>query len=393
METTRATRLLIVLLLAAAVAIRFASFDFLTDDVRNWVFAWYDYHLEHGVSGLEQAPTNVMSDAGNYPPPFFYFLLVASQFDAWLPKLHLVKLFPTIFDFALAGVVLLIVRRASPRPQHPWIAFFMVLFAPTVLANSALWGQADSIPTTFVAASILAIMGGHPILACMAAGVAISFKATGVFILPFLLMLALRGRIKWAHLLVVPLAYAAMMLPAIIAGRSVIDVLTIYLRQGELYERLSMNAPNLYAFAPDWFYDAGRVLGFVVTAAACAAFALAPVRWRAALTPRFLLLAATLSLLLVPFLLPKMHDRYFYAVDVVAIALAWHDRRLWYAPVLSQLSSAIAYVPILSEAAFGIDDGYVALGPVAVVINTVLVFLLTREYWRSLHPVDVGGRA
>jgi len=370
------------------------SFDFLTDDVRNWVFAWYDYHRELGVAGLGQAPTNVMRDAGNYSPPFFYFLLLVAPLDAWLPKLVLVKLVPTLFDFAAAAVVYCVAWRATSRPVSPWVAFFAVLFAPTVLANSALWGQADSIPAAFVAAAVLGALARRPAGAALLVGVALAFKATAVFLAPFLAVLAFRGALAWRQLLLVPLGYFGLMLPALLAGRGLGDLATIYLRQGDLYHRLSMNAPNLYYLLPDGWYGVGVPVGLAVAALGCAAFVVLPVLRRTPLTPRFLLVAATFSLLLVPFLLPKMHDRYFFAVDILSIALVWFDRRLWYVPVLSQLSSALAYVPIISEAALGIDDGYIGLMPVAVGINTVLVALLAREYWRSSAPsrASAGGQ-
>jgi len=48
--------------------------------------------------------------------------------------------------------------------------------------------------------------------------------------------------------------------------------------------------------------------------------------------------------LLVPFVLPGMHERYFYPGEVLAVALAFlRPRRTWFVPLLVQFSSLVAY--------------------------------------------------
>ena len=98
--------------------------------------------------------------------------------------------------------------------------------------------------------------------------------------------------------------------------------------------------------------------------------------------------SATVSLMLAPFLLPKMHDRYFFAADLCSIALAFIIPRLWFVPVGLQISSTLAYVPILCEFYDDLHQGqltfcefaYVAL-PVAVCVNTALVCYRVSVYF------------
>jgi hypothetical protein len=64
-------------------------------------------------------------------------------------------------------------------------------------------------------------------------------------------------------------------------------------------------------------------------------------------TTKVVLLGAT-SAVLVPFLLPSMHERYFYLAEVLTVIAAFYvPRRLWYVPVLVQVSSFLAYLKVL----------------------------------------------
>ena len=75
---------------------------------------------------------------------------------------------------------------------------------------------------------------------------------------------------------------------------------------------------------------------------------------------------ATASTLLVPFVLPRMHDRYFFAADVLSIVLAFVVPRLIPVAVLVQLASFFAYLPYLFDVE-PVPLRYVALGELAAI--------------------------
>jgi hypothetical protein len=127
-----------------------------------------------------------------------------------------------------------------------------------------------------------------------------------------------------------------------------------------------LGAPNWYLFiSPDVTagpYAAGVLLTLLATAA------LVWWMWRAGVrgelvvpskltgsgpvTPglaRWLVSAALLSALMPPFLLPGMHERYFFAADVLSVLYAFYDPRRWYVAVLIQFASAFSYYPYLFE--------------------------------------------
>jgi hypothetical protein len=96
----------------------------------------------------------------------------------------------------------------------------------------------------------------------------------------------------------------------------------------------------------------------------------------------------------VPFILPKMHDRYFFAADLMSIGLAFTNRRLWFVPVLFQCSSLLAYVPVLSNDPLSPVPAGTSLAVPAVLINCVAVGFLAVHYWRTAGgTVDTLQRA
>ena len=73
--------------------------------------------------------------------------------------------------------------------------------------------------------------------------------------------------------------------------------------------------------------------------------------WRSkkALNADLLIKIALVSVVLLPFLLPRMHERYFFAADIFSIIFAFYFPRYFYLPVLMQLISFFSYQPFLFE--------------------------------------------
>ena len=57
---------------------------------------------------------------------------------------------------------------------------------------------------------------------------------------------------------------------------------------------------------------------------------------------------AALFTFIIPFVLPKMHDRYFYLGCVFLLLLCFFDVRVFGALVLSQIGSLLAFIPYFS---------------------------------------------
>jgi Gpi18-like mannosyltransferase len=185
----------------------------------------------------------------------------------------------------------------------------------------------------------------------------------------------LRHKIHWAWLAVIPVVYLAIAAPALALGQPLRDILTVYLKQAGTFERLSMNAANLWLFVPNQFYEAGVTMGLAVSAAAGLAFSIAVARVKIQLKTEHIVVAAALSLLLMPLLLPKMHDRYFYAFEVMAVVLAFMKPRLAVIAVAAQIDGVLAYL-----AYYGVAASWLRL---AALGNVWILVELGQYAWRK----------
>ena len=74
-------------------------------------------------------------------------------------------------------------------------------------------------------------------------GIAFSIKAQAIFLAPFAIAFLISRRTPLRYWLIPPSVYAAMMAPAWAAGWPAADLATVYLRQAQYFDDLSMNAP------------------------------------------------------------------------------------------------------------------------------------------------------
>ena len=214
-------------------------------------------------------------------------------------------------------------------------------------------------------------------------GMALSFKLQTVFFLPVLLPLWLRRDIKLRHLVLIPVSYMVMMIPALWGGKSLHHVLTVYTQQAGNYNFITMNGPNLYQFLPDldsemlyrMFGGMAMALGFACVMAMCALVSL----YRDRLSTDATLLACLLMLSGIPFFLPKMHERYTFGADVLSLVLAVYapGRRILL-PLCFGFASYTAYTA-------GLPGDKIMDLKWAAMFQMVGVALTAAELWRALN--------
>ena len=294
---------------------------------------WYAFARAHGPAALRAPFTN-------YPPYYSYLLLLITQLDQVAAPLSLIKGFSAAFELGCGVTAASIVRAAGGGRWASSVAFAGVWLAPTVLLNGPYWGQADSIWTFFTLLSIRLFMASRNGIPSFAAAFAV--KAQSVFLGPFILGMIFKRRGLWPWVAAVPVVYIFVALPVLLAGRPLADVLSIYLDQAGTYAALSSNAANPWIVIP-----LGETIGVIVGLALAAGVGLylAVVTARISMEDREgLVVAACASLLAMPFLLPKMHDRYFYAFEIAAIALACRNPRFIGVAVMAQANGVLSYM-------------------------------------------------
>lgn len=367
--------ILVVMGLALAIALRVSLLSFKSVDFFDYTRIWYNALKEEGFATFRR-------DFSNYNLPYLYLLYGIVRLWPDLPAVVAVKIPSLAADFVTAWFAFRLVNLRQPNSYMKWAAGFAVLMTPTVVLNSAFWGQADAIYACLLVASTYFLSMRKDSSAMATFGLALAFKAQAIFLLPLVGALLLRRDIRWRTLLWIPAILLAALVPALAAGRSFVDLLMIYPSQAGQYEQLSMHAPTALA----WIPDGGRYFGYfssaglILAAAGSLAFAWAIHRSPSKIMPATLVELALISAILVPFLLPRMHERYFYLADVLSVIIAFLLPGGYVAPLLMVTISFFSYQPTL----FGVEP--VPMAALALGVLALLAVLL-RHAWRQLYPV------
>ena len=166
--------------------------------------------------------------------------------------LYLYKAVSCIFDGILAVYVGLVVRHLVKSDVTALIAYAVTLFLPNTFLNSGVWAQCDSIFTCFTVMSFYYMLRGKEKTSMIMYAISFSFKIQAIFYAPVIVIALLKGKLKWKSLPFFAVGYIACALPAMIAGMSPADALFgAYMKQVGEYNRLTLNAPNLYQFISD----------------------------------------------------------------------------------------------------------------------------------------------
>ena len=333
----RRVLLLSVLLTAAAFVLRGACLAYETLDYRDFLSKWVAFYRDNlGFRSLSYP-------LGNYNIPYLYFLC----FFSYLPirDLYLIKLLSIFFDVLLAWSAMKLCAVCGSGKRMQLGCFFTVLFLPTVVLNGALWGQCDSIYVSLALMGLWLALEDRPVLSILCFTLSFGFKLQAVFVLPILAVLWFRGNYKLWHFLLFPAFYVLLVLPAVLLGKPFLETLTLYTSQtGSIGTGLNYNSPSVYAL----FYRAPATrananLGIVAAFAWMTAMLLFCLIRSRRLSARAVVAAALLLAVGIPFFLPHMHERYFFAADILSVVLAFAFPYMATAAMLTQFASLLGY--------------------------------------------------
>ena len=315
------------------------SLPFEAPDLPNAYYVWLEHIRTRGTVQAFSVPF------GDYTPPYLYLLAASSAIGASpIITVKIVSIASCLF-MAL-GVRSLLLAVDSDKALE---AGLITLILPTVLINGPLLGQCDGLWVGCCLFAVAESARGRLTKMAIWAGVGFAIKAQAVFIAPFCAAMLWRDR-NWWPAAIPPLAYLALMLPAALAGWPLPNLLRIYGGQYDLLDWLS-TAPNLWAGLAaydQWPPNIIFIIAYVLTATATVFYIRRP--------GNSIVAAALLSAMYVPWLMPKMHERYFLLADILALCLAYSHRKSWpmmVAVQLGSLMSLLAYImnkPLLNVA-------------------------------------------
>ena len=364
-------------------------------DADVWFVPWVNYIIGHGaVESLGKALPAVIVEGtanptgGNYAAPYLYLLVLGSLGHSVFSSFTIVKLISIIGTLSCAAFLYYLLRTfVGSRVALLSAAGMMIL--PTVALNAAAWGQSDAIYSGFILLAVAAALRDKSVLMMVGFGLALSFKFQAMFLAPFILYMLISRRWPLWIAGIPALVYAGAMFPAWLAGRPALELAMIYFEQAQVWRWLSMNVPNPWAYVQFLklvSYEVGLVIGLVLGAVCSLGIAALGFRWR--LEGRNLLLLALLSTILLPFVLPKMADRYFFPADVLAFALAIAMPRRWtiLCAAAVELGSLGAYASHLWGFRICNFIGALAIGCAVLIIALQLLKVL-----RETQPTMMGG--
>ena len=369
------------LTVAVLMLARTAMLDYQTADYTSFLAGWTQVFREGGFHTLAE-------NVGDYNLIYQYLLLIISK--APIKDLYLIKYFTVIFDFMLALVMMraagLYAGREARTP-----ALLLTLALPTVLIDGACWGQCDPVYVFFIVMSLYMLETDRPYRSAISLAVAFAFKLQTIFFFPIVLLGLIHKRFNWRHALAFFAAYLVTMIPAMVAGRSFVDAVSVYANQsmGQYYDRLTYNAPNLYLFFPMMMFDASQEFTWMRYVAdidgqaknaylhdalmpqlqhaalyACIILTLIVVvywlmHWREVTQDMTLDMALFFAIFL-PFVMPKIHERYFFLADMLSVLYAFRYRNRRFVPVLVVTASLMCYMPYITRQR-PIDERWLAL--------------------------------
>lgn len=356
-------------LTALALGLRMFCMNHVTGDYTTFLSTWIQFFRDNGgVFALQYS-------VGNYNVPYLYFLALFSYSDMY--GLYLIKLLSIFFDVVLAWASMKLAGIFTQDIGKRTFAFFGVLFLPTVVLNGAYWGQCDSIYIAFAVLALWLALSDRPVLSMICFAVSFAFKLQAVFILPVIAVLWYRNKFSLWHALIFPATYLVVVLPAVLLGRPLMDTLMLYLNQtGSVGSGLNYNSPSIFAF---FLSGANAELWSTVGILAAFLFMIVILIWlykkRSCVNYEVVLTAALLFAVAIPYLLPHMHDRYFFGADVLSLVFATAFPKLFFVPVLCQFASLLGYHAYLKMRYFlPMSYGAAALAVVIVVLIAFIIY-------------------
>ena len=326
-----------IVLAVGAFAIRALCLDYETLDYQNFLTKWVAFYRNNGgFAAMDRA-------IGNYNIPYLYFMALFSYSS--IRDLYLIKLLSILFDVLLAYGCTRLLRRFTSFLPRLIGCFFAVMYLPTVVLNSALWAQCDSIYVALAVLGIVFALEERPCLSMAMIALSFGFKLQAVFVMPVYAVLWFYGKFNWKHFLLFPVFYVLLVLPAVIAGRPFMDTVLLYFSQtGSIGSALNYNSPSVFGLIRNVSDTAfvSRIAVIAAFAYMCALLCLC-FYLRKRLNDKSILIAAALFAVGIPFILPHMHDRYFFSSDILTLLLAFMIPAAAPFALLAEFASILGY--------------------------------------------------
>jgi len=352
---------------------RFLNKDFASDDYNEFLKIWMDYISSHGHF------LALKDTFANYNQPYLFILVLLSYIP--LNSLYSIKIFSTICDFFMAfSAVLLIGELTNQNKILKTFTYTIIIMLPTVILNSSLWAQCDSLYTSFVILSLYFLIKNKYHLSFIMLGVSFTFKLQFIFIIPLYLILYFKEKkFSLTNFLYIPLANLVLCLPSLILGHPLNDIIKTYFKQISRYPHTTMNMFNFYTFLPDQ-YKYVSLIGYSLIILIFGLILYLLLKTKKELSNKDKITLGLLIIVICVYFLPSMHERYLYMADILSIIWYLSNNNLkhnWFIPLGIITISLSCYLVVIFEYESQILSFTSLLFP-------IVIYQLIKEFINSL---------
>lgn len=340
-----------------------------TGDYVCFLEPWISFIKSHGYF------SSLKFNFYDYTPAYIYILILIAK--TGLNPLFFIKLISIIFEYIAAFFIGKIVVLKTQNKKDILICMAVVPLLPSVLLNSSYLSQCDSIYAAFTIISFYFALKNRQLLSILFLGITFAFKMQTAFILPLFLVLMLRGKIRWYYFLAVPIIFIISILPTWFYGRTFPDLLNVYLSQTNRYPFLTLNFPNIYIWLNNEWYQPIKFGGILFTAFFTLIFGVILSNKKYNFSFEHWIRLAFLSAIIIPFVLPGMHERYLYLGDIMGVMYFLVLRKNIHLPIGIVLISFYSYIRCSRF------NEILPMSP-AFAVYLLIIILTTDEFIKSL---------
>lgn len=327
-----------------AIIVRLFFVNVESGDYVKFLDPWYQFIRANGMFGAFH------TRFANYSPLYLHLLSITTPLS--IKDIYIIKTWSVLADFAGAYFAYRILKRSYPQSLRPAVCFVTVLLIPTVVLNSAAWGQCDMMVCSLVLGAIYYLLEKRFHASFVLLGVALALKPQAFFILPIFGLCWLRKEYPIWFFAYPPAIYVLTIIPSVLAGRHVKEMLLIYYGNAT-GNYLVAGIPNFFTFVPSAMdrYVFWTRFG-LLTAAGVIGIAYLAVYLRTRkqqLSDRLIIMLVLFSALAAPFFLPQMHDRYYFVADVFSVVYFFFFLSNILVPIAVCSASLLAYLNYLYD--------------------------------------------
>lgn len=374
--------IIMLLVTIVSLSIRYLGKDYMSGDYRSCLSIWYN-QIKNAGPGLSA----LLAYEGDYALPYAFLLWILCKLP--VSPLYGIKFISVLFDFLLAvGAAKLIEYLCPSSGRNACIGYCVVLLLPTVFINSAYWGQADAIYSSFCVWAVYELARRRYPVMMIFFGLAFAFKLQSIFCLPFLLLYYwIEKRFSVLQFLIIPGTMILANLPAVLGGYPpLIALQRMFFQVG--------GRPYMYYYYPNfWFfyqlptnvYYRFNIGAILLAVCVLLLFVVYLIRKNIPVTQANFLPMLIWTSYSCAFFLPSMHERYGFISEIFAVIWAIKNPRRSTYPFFMILSVLPFYLWALD-----LTNNPLWLQALSAVMNCCCYFALTITFWKILKNGEDG---